>query len=86
VLKLEKPGIYTSMANIHGNEIQAGEVCLYYANLLLTKYGENERITGLVDKNVHYIVPVVNVDGRARIYGRGQYAQYQPHHPDSQGR
>lgn len=62
--ELTKPGVYVD-GNIHGNEIQAGEVCLYYANLLLTKYGENERITQLLDKNVHYIVPVVNVDGRA---------------------
>lgn len=62
--ELEKPGVYVD-GNIHGNEVQAGEVCLYYANMLLTKYGENERITKLVDKNVHYIVPVVNVDGRA---------------------
>lgn len=31
--------------NIHGNEIQAGEVCLYYANMLLTKYGENDKVT-----------------------------------------
>lgn len=61
-----KPGVYVD-GNIHGNEIQAGEVCLYYANMLLTRYGENERITKLVDKNVHYIVPVVNVDGRARF-------------------
>jgi murein tripeptide amidase MpaA len=53
--ELQKPGIYVD-GNIHGNEIQAGEVCLYYANLLLTKYGENERITQLVDKNVHYII------------------------------
>lgn len=64
--ELQKPGIYVD-GNIHGNEIQAGEVCLYYANLLLTKYGENERITHLLDKNVHYIVPVVNVDGRDRF-------------------
>ena len=64
--ELEKPGIYVD-GNIHGNEIQAGEVCLYYANLLLTKYGDNERITQLVDKNVHYIIPVVNVDGRDRF-------------------
>lgn len=64
--ELQKPGVYVD-GNIHGNEIQAGEVCLYYANLLLTKYGENERITKLVDKNVHYIIPVVNVDGRDRF-------------------
>ncbi len=64
--ELQKPGVYVD-GNIHGNEIQAGEVCLYYANMLLTKYGKNERITKLVDKNVHYIVPVVNVDGRDRF-------------------
>lgn len=63
----DKPGVYVD-GNIHGNEIQAGEVCLYYANMLLTKYKENERIKKVVDKNVHYILPVVNVDGRAHFF------------------
>ncbi len=65
-----KPGIYVD-GNIHGNEIQAGEVCLYYANMLLTKYGENEKITTAVDKNAHYIIPVVNVDGRYHFFEGG---------------
>lgn len=65
--ELSKPGVYVD-GNIHGNEIQAGEVCLYYANMLLTKYGENERVTKVVDKNVHYIIPVVNVDGRYHFF------------------
>ncbi len=65
--ELSKPGVYVD-GNIHGNEIQAGEVCLYYANMLLTKYGENEKITEVVDKNVHYIIPVVNVDGRYHFF------------------
>jgi hypothetical protein len=64
---LSKPGVYVD-GNIHGNEIQAGEVCLYFANMLLTKYGENDKITKVVDKNVHYIIPVVNVDGRAHFF------------------
>ncbi len=64
---LSKPGVYLD-GNIHGNEIQAGEVCLYYANMLLTKYGENEKITKAVDRNAHYIVPVVNVDGRFHFF------------------
>jgi hypothetical protein len=64
---LEKPGVYVD-GNIHGNEIQAGEVCLYYANMLLTKYGVNEKITHVVDKNAHYIIPVVNVDGRYHFF------------------
>jgi hypothetical protein len=68
--ELSKPGVYVD-GNIHGNEIQAGEVCLYYANMLLTKYGENDKITKAVDKNVHYIIPVVNVDGRYHFFADG---------------
>lgn len=64
---LSKPGVYVD-GNIHGNEIQAGEVCLYFANMLLTKYGENDKITKVVDKNAYYIIPVVNVDGRAHFF------------------
>jgi hypothetical protein len=63
----EKPGVYVD-GNIHGNEIQSGEVCLYLANMLLTKYGVNEQITRLVDKNAIYIIPSVNVDGRYHFF------------------
>lgn len=58
-----KPGVWVD-GNIHGNEVQAGEVCLYYADYLLRSYGVNDDITKTVDRNAHYIVPVVNVDGR----------------------
>jgi len=68
--ELSKPGVYVD-GNIHGNEIQAAEVCLYYANMLLTKYGENEKVTTAVDKNAHYILPVVNVDGRYHFFKDG---------------
>jgi len=64
---LSKPGVYVD-GNIHGNEIQAGEVGLYLANELLTKYGKNEKITKLVDKNAFYLIPVVNVDGRYHFF------------------
>ena len=64
---LAKPGVYVD-GNIHGNEIQAGEVCLYLANRLLTKYGENDDITEIVNRNVFYIIPVVNVDGRYHFF------------------
>ncbi|WP_297086106.1 M14 family metallopeptidase [uncultured Draconibacterium sp.] len=66
----DKPGVWLD-GNIHGNEIQAGEVCLYYANMLLTKYGENKKITEAVDRNVHYIIPVINVDGRSHFFKDG---------------
>ena len=64
---LEKPGIYVD-GNIHGNEIQGGEISLYLLNYLLTKYGENEDITKLVDKKCFYVVPMVNVDGRYHFF------------------
>ena len=50
--------------NVHGNEIQAAEVCVYLAWYLLEKYGELPMVTELVDERVFYILPMVNPDGR----------------------
>lgn len=61
--ELDKPAIYVD-GNIHGNEIQGGEVALYLLDYLLGNYGKMKEITTLVDTKVFYIVPVVNVDGR----------------------
>ena len=36
---LDKPGVYVD-GNIHGNEIQAAEVALYFADYLLKNYGK----------------------------------------------
>jgi hypothetical protein len=71
----DKPGVYVD-GNIHGNEIQAGEVCLGVLNRLLTGYGHNEQITRLVDRNVFYVIPSVNVDGRYHFFN-------DPNDPDS---
>lgn len=51
-------------ANIHGNEIQGGEVCLYTIWYLMENYGRLEKVTRLVDERVFYIFPCVNPDGR----------------------
>ena len=64
---LSKPGVYVD-GNIHGNEIQASEVNLYLMNYLLTNYGKNEQVTTMVDRNVFYFVPSVNVDGRYHFF------------------
>jgi Zinc carboxypeptidase len=64
---LDKPGVYLD-GNIHGNEIQAGEVCLAVLNRLLTGYGQNEQVTRLVDRNAYYVIPTVNVDGRYHFF------------------
>ena len=51
-------------ANIHGNEIQGGEVCLYTIWYLMENYGRIADVTRLVDERVFYIIPTVNPDGR----------------------
>jgi hypothetical protein len=58
-----KAGMYIE-ANVHGNEIQGGEVCLYTAWYLMENYVRIEQITRLVDERVFYIIPTVNPDGR----------------------
>jgi hypothetical protein len=58
-----KPAMYIE-ANVHGNEIQGGEVCLYTIWYLMENYGRNESVTRLVDERVLYIAPTVNPDGR----------------------
>ena len=86
---LSKPAMYVDGA-IHGNEIQATEVCLYTAWQLLDKYGVWERITELVDRTAFYIIPTVNVDSRARFftdpgsYNIGRTARI-PHDDDRDG-
>ena len=63
----EKPGIYVD-GSIHGNEIQATEVCLYLACYLLDHYNDIPVVKELVDVRAFYIVPVVNVDSRWRFF------------------
>jgi len=59
----DKPGVYVD-GNIHGNEVQASEVCLYFLNYVLTQYGKLDRVTQTLDRSVIYCIPTVNVDGR----------------------
>jgi len=64
---LSKPGVYVD-GNIHGNEIQGGEIALYLLDYLLSNYGRNEEVTALVDRTSFYVVPVVNADGRYHFF------------------
>jgi len=61
--EISKAGIFIE-ANVHGNEIQGGEINLYTIWYLMENYGKIEEITRLVDERVFYIVPTVNPDGR----------------------
>ncbi|MBP7053886.1 MAG: peptidase M14 [Phycisphaerae bacterium] len=58
-----KPGMYVS-GNIHGNEVQAGEMVAYTAWYLCHQHGRLDRVTSLLDDYVFYLVPMVNPDGR----------------------
>jgi hypothetical protein len=58
-----KPAMYIE-ANIHGNEIQGGEICIYTIWYLMENYEKIARITRLVDERAFYVVPTVNPDGR----------------------
>jgi len=59
----DKAAMYVD-ANLHGNEIQGGEICLYTVWYLMENYGKIDNITRLVDERVFYIFPTINPDGR----------------------
>jgi len=51
------------VATMHGNEQLGTEMCLYLIDHLLTNYGQDSRITSLVDTTAIWIVPLMNPDG-----------------------
>lgn len=61
--ELSKAAMYIE-ANVHGNEIQGGEICLYTVWYLMENYGRIDAITKLVNERVFYLFPSVNPDGR----------------------
>ncbi len=52
------------LATLHGDEPIGTELCLDFIGLLLSEYGSNPRITGLVDETSIWVVPLANPDGR----------------------
>ncbi len=55
-------------ANVHGNEIQGGEICVYTVWFLMENYGRLDQITKLVNERVFYIIPTINPDGRQYFF------------------
>jgi len=53
------------VGGIHGDEPVGIEMCLYLAERLLTGYGTDSRVTGLVNTTEIWIVPLMNPDGLA---------------------
>jgi hypothetical protein len=51
------------VSTIHGDEPPVTEMCLYFIDLLLTEYGQDDRITNLINSTAIWIVPLMNPDG-----------------------
>lgn len=60
----ERPAMWVD-GNVHGNEVQAAETCVYLAWYILENYGRVPAVTELLDRVSFYIMPMVNPDGRA---------------------
>jgi hypothetical protein len=58
-----KPGTYVQ-GNIHGNELEGGEISLYVAWYLTENFGDVPAIRELMKDKVFYIVPTLNADAR----------------------
>jgi hypothetical protein len=85
--EMDKAGIFIE-ANVHGNEIQGGEVVLYTIWYLMENYGRIDEITRLVDERVFYMVPSVNPDGRDYFldqHGSGARTGHVPVDSDGDG-
>lgn len=54
------------VGNMHGDETVSRQVLVYLVEYLLRKYGEEPRITELVDRTDIYIMPSMNPDGFER--------------------
>ncbi len=66
----EKPATYFD-GNQHASEVTGGEVTLFLAHHLLTRYGSDPDVTRLVDTRVTYIVQRADPDG-AEAYMTGR--------------
>jgi hypothetical protein len=58
----EKPALYLD-GGIHAGELTGSAVALYVLGYLLDRYGEDHRVTALLDERAFYIRPKFNPDG-----------------------
>ena len=58
----EKPAVYVD-GGLHSRELTGGAVALYWLAHLVNSYGEDPRITELLDTRTFYVHPAFNPDG-----------------------
>ena len=58
----DKPAIWVD-ANIHASEVSGSSAALHLIHTLTTKYGNDDRVTFVVDTRTYYIVPRISADG-----------------------
>ena len=59
---LSKPGWYLD-GNIHAGEVTASMCAMHTIDYLLTNYGEDPKVTKLIDEMTIYVIPRVTPDG-----------------------
>ncbi len=63
----DKPAMWID-ANVHGNEVQGGEVVLYTVDQLAKSFGKIGQLTKLLDEKSFYCLVSQNPDGRDRWF------------------
>ncbi len=58
----DKP-VVKYISTMHGDEPVGTEMCLYFAEELLTEYGTDAYITDFLDRTIVWLVPMMNPDG-----------------------
>ncbi len=62
-----KPAVYID-GSTHANEIQGTETTIYTVDFVLKNYGKLPRVTEFLDRGTLYVIPMMNVDSRARWF------------------
>ena len=63
----DKPAVWVH-GNIHAVEVSTSSACLHLLYTLTQGYGNDQRLTHLLDSRAYYICPRLNPDGAQRGY------------------